>query len=267
MTFAPVIPASGPLGLRFLDRTMERQKLAHDSQAVVRREEAYFRDRIGRIRTVEALVSDRRLLSIALTAFGLEDDLDNRFFVRRILEDGTRDPRALANRLVDKRYLQFSTTFGFGDGLPQTERPGFADRIIEAWKTRSFEAAVGRQDETMRLALFARRELPDLASRPMSEDARWFSIMGNLPLRKVVETAFRLPAGFGAVDIDRQLSEFKARSRSVLGSENVSALADRSKVELLLRRYLVAAGPTALPAQSGPNAAVLALLQAIPARV
>lgn len=267
MTFVPVIPAGGLLGLRFLDRTMERQRLAHDSQAVVRREEAYFRERIGRIRTAEALVSDRRLLSIALTAFGLEGDLENRFFIRRILEGGTLDPRSLANRLVDKRYLRFAKTFGFGDGLPQTERPGFADRIIDAWKTRSFEAAVGKQDETMRLALFARRELADLASRPMSEDARWFSIMGNLPLRKVVETAFRLPAGFGALDIDRQLSELKARSRSVLGSESVSVLADRSKMELLLRRFLVAAEPTGMPAQSGPNAAALALLQAVPAQV
>jgi hypothetical protein len=261
VSFVPVIPAGGIVGLRFLDRTMARQQAAHDSQPVIRRDEAHFRARIGSITTAEALVADRRLLAVALGAFGLEADLGNRFFIRRVLEDGTTDPRALANRLVDKRYHAFAAAFGFGDGTPHTASPGFADRILQAWRTRAFEAAVGNRDEAMRLVLNARRELAELAAKPMGEDARWFTLMGNPPLRRVVETAFRLPAAFGALDIDRQLAVFKERARATLGSDSVAAFADPDRVELLVRRFLVAAGaPDMAPAAAGARAA-LTLLQ------
>jgi hypothetical protein len=64
-------------------------------------------------------VGDRRLLEVALGAFGLDDDIRNRFFIRKVLEEGTTSPsRRFANRLSDKRYLALAETFGFGD------RPG-----------------------------------------------------------------------------------------------------------------------------------------------
>lgn len=259
MSFVPALPARGIVGLAFLDRTMAAQRKVHDAQPALRRDEAYFRERIGGITRAADLVADPRLLRVALTAFGLEADVQNRFFIRKLLEEGTLDPGAFANKLADKRYRALSAAFGFGDfSVPRTVLSDFPDSILGAWKTRRFEAAVGERDEALRLALNARRELAEIAGQSLGEDARWFTIMGNAPLRRVVETAMGLPQSFGALDIDRQLGVFKARARSILGSESAAALAESERLDKLIRLYLVRA-EAAAPAAA--RSAALQLLQ------
>ena len=81
---------------------------------------------------------------MALGAFGLDGEIDKKAFVRKILEEGTTDPASLANRLTDKSFHKLSAAFGFGDtGGARTGEAGFAAKIVEAYKTRAFEAAVG----------------------------------------------------------------------------------------------------------------------------
>lgn len=240
MSFAPVLPAGGHVGWLFLKRTQAAQQAAFAAQAPVRRDEAHFRERIGQIDNAAELVADKRLLRVALGAFGLEADVNNSFFIRKILEDGTFNPKALANRLADKRYAEFSAAFGFGDfNTPRNKISDFPDRILSSWKARQFEIAVGTSNESMRLAMNAERELKVLAGRKMSEDGKWFTVMGQPPLRKVFETAFGLPAGFGALDIDRQLEVLKDRARAILGSGDVAQFADPERLESLTRRFLI----------------------------
>ena len=144
MTFTPVVPSGGYGGWSFLNRTMAAQKKAFADDPALQRDEAYFRDRIGKVSTAEDLVADRRLLSVALSAFGLEGDINNKAFLKKILNDGTFDPAALGNRLADKRYLEFSRAFGFGDfAVPNTKKSDFPDKILSAYQARKFEAAVG----------------------------------------------------------------------------------------------------------------------------
>ncbi len=163
MTFAPVIVSGGVAGWSFLTWTFESQRAAFAQDPAIRREVDYFRAEIGKVRTAEALVADRRLLRVALTAFGLEADINSRAFVQKVLEGGVLKPEALANRLADKRYSDFARAFGFGDmPVPNTALSDFADRILARSEARRFETAVGERDGTMRLALNARRELPDL---------------------------------------------------------------------------------------------------------
>jgi hypothetical protein len=240
MSFAPVLPLGGFAGWAFLKRTQAAQQAAFDARAPTRREEEYFRERIGSIATAEELVADRRLLRVALGAFGLDGDVNNRFFIRKVLEEGTLDPRSLSNRLSDKRYQKLSAAFGFGDMQPSRNQiGGFADRILDAWRTRGFEAAVGERSQPMRLALNAERELAELAAGQMSEDAKWFTVMGQAPLRQVFETAFGLPKAFGALDIDRQLQILRDKAQQVFGDSRVSQFADPDRMEALNRRFLL----------------------------
>ena len=244
MSFAPVLPIGGYAGWAFLKRTMQSQTAVMLAQPAMQRDEAYFRERIGRVNSADELVADRRLLRITLEAFGLEGDLDNRFFIRKVLGDGTLDPGALSNRLADKRYHGLATAFGFGDlAVPRNRISDFADRMLAQRQQRVFETAVGTRDESLRLALNARRELPEVLRRNQSDDARWFTIMGQPPLRQVFETAFGLPKAFGALDIDRQLGIFKEKARAVLGSDSPARLAEPEVVESLIRRFLLRAEP------------------------
>jgi hypothetical protein len=253
---------SGLGGWAFLNATRDSQTDAFEQSPRIARDTAYFEAKIGEITSAEDLVSDRRLLRIALGAFGLQDDLDNRFLIRRILEGGVTQDDALANKLADERYKSLSETFGFGDGgSPATVRPGFGAEITARYRQVSFEIAVGNQDDSLRLALNAERELAEIAAeRSDSENALWFRIMGTPPLRKVFEVALGLPQSFAQLDLDRQLEVFKSRSENQLGIAQLGDLADSEILGGLVERYLLRDQVAGMQAQSS-NAIALSLLQ------
>lgn len=263
MSFSPVVPFGGYAGWSFLQRTMERQTESFLTGAVMQRDEDYFREKIGQVRSARELVEDRRLLGVALGAFGLDADIDNRYFIRKVLEDGTLDPKALANRLADKQYLAFSQAFGFGDfAIPRTGLSDFADSIVLAWQTQQFERAVGEQDGDLRLALNAGRELATLAPRNLSEETKWFTIMGNPPLRQVFEKALGLPSSFASLDLDQQLSVFQDKAGRIFGEESVGQFADPEKTEKLLRTFLIRSEAGSGISSVAAGAAALQILQA-----
>lgn len=240
MSFQPVLPVSGYAGWRFLERTLERQQAGHAASAPSQRAEAYFRERIAAVETARDLVADRRLLIVALTAFGLRDDLPNRAFVERVLESPTSENRSFANRLADRRYAALAEAFGFGEpGQPRTGDPGFADRIVALYRDRGFEEAVGAQDESMRLALALRRDLQAIAQRDTSEEARWLTVLGTPSLRSVFETAYRLPTGFGALDLDRQTDILRTRTQAAFGDRGLAQFADPEKIDALTQRFFL----------------------------
>ncbi len=238
MTFSPVIPTGGIAGWAFLDRTGAKQRATFAATAPNQRDEAYFREKIGSIKTAEALVADRRLLSVALGAFGLDADINNKAFLKKVLADGTLRADALGNRLADKQYLALAGAFAFDLPTPSTRISTFPDKILSAYRERRFEIAVGAQNNDMRLALNARRELATLAERPISETSKWLTIMGNPPLRQVFEKAFGLPAAFVGVDLDRQVATLQSRAERVLGRADVAQFSDPARVESLLRQFL-----------------------------
>ena len=263
MTFSPVVPLSGYGGYAFLKRTMDSQKKAFESTPVTRRDEAYFRAKIGSIKTAEALVADRRLLQVALGAFGLDADINNKHFIRKVLESSTLDAKALGNRLADKQYHKLSKAFGFGDfATPRTQLSDFASNILRDYKTRQFEIAVGDQNGDMRLALNAERELASLAKSTTSEETKWFTVMGNTPLRQVFQTAFGLPTAFAAIDLDQQLETLRSKADQAFGDRSMAQFADPAKVDLLLRRFLTRSEAVAGPSLSAEGMGALRLLQA-----
>ena len=381
--FSPAVPLGGPAGYAFLKRTGAQQQEAMAGSPAVARLTERFAERIGEVKTAADLMADRQLREVALGAFGLSEDVDSIFFIRKILEEGTGEG-SLASRLTDKRYAKLAEAFGFdrtggteletillfepprgpadialehdgrsdlrlgqvlerklgeiadrvgsrtvdtgqvdaegraitreeprrltederweailfdpalrrsfeaaldlppgfrdlslgervgamraaakdafGDDTasrfgdrdaaaaltarvlsrigPPTGSEGFAERIVALYEARSFEAAVGEQDPSLRLALNLERELPELAGRGISERAKWFTIMGTPPLRQVFETAFGLPASFGTLDVDRQLDVFQSKAEAVFGSSDPSRFADPEVREELTRRFL-----------------------------
>ncbi|GAB4387268.1 DUF1217 domain-containing protein [Albidovulum sp.] len=262
MSYSPVIPLQGYAGWQFLQRTREAQKEAFVAGAAMQREEAYFRERIGSVATAEELVSDRRLLSVALGAFGLSDDIDNRYFIRKVLEDGTLTADALANKLSDKRYLELSQAFGFGDfATPRNRISGFADRILARFEQVRFEEAVGEQDNSMRLAMNAERELPAIAAKSLSVNGKWLSVLGSAPLREVMQTAFGLPDAFAAIDLDQQVEVLKEKAEHFLGSAEVAQFSDPDATGQLIRLYLARSQMSGFGAGYVPGSAALTLLQ------
>jgi hypothetical protein len=260
MSFQPVVPFGGIAGWSFLERTRERQEAAFQQSPSMSRRTADFAERITRVSSAEELVRDRALLVVALGAFGLDDDIRNRFFIRKVLEEGTTSTSALANRLSDKRYFALSEAFGFGDVAGgKVRRPGFAADLVARFQERQFEVAVGQTNRNFRLALGLERELGEIAARRQSNDARWFTAMASPPVRTVLERALGLPPQVGSLDIDRQLGLFKERAASRLGTSEFAQIATPEGIDKLRRTFLTAPD-TAAPAANARGAGVLAIL-------
>lgn len=259
MTYQPIVIGSGIAGWRFLQATLDRQVKSFTQSPAHSRQTEYFKETIADIKSAGDLVSDRRLLSVALEAFGLKDDLANTYFVRKILEDGTSAPDALANRLADSRYADFSKAFGFGPNeVVQTTKAGFAEKVLSRFTAQSFEAAVGSQNEAMRISLFARRELSDPSKTSQSDEAGWFRMMAAPPMRRFFETALGFPSAISQLDLDKQLEMFRSKARQTLGTDQFDALREPEMQDKLTNLFL--ARDQARSFSSSNNAASVALV-------
>lgn len=242
MSYTPILPFSGYAGWSLLNRTMERQMAAFTASQDIQRTETYFREKIGSIKTAEDLVADRRLLTVALGAFGLDADINNKYFIRKVLNEGTLDSKSLANSLSDKSYFKLSEAFGFGDfSVPRTQLSEFADEILAKYENRQFEAAVGEADDSLRLALSAQRELPEIAATQSTQRAGWFSVIGSRPMSSYMQTVLGLPAEVAALDVDQQVEIYQKKAFEVLGSSDLSVITTGDSLERLNRIYFARA--------------------------
>ena len=238
--FTPIVPTGGLTGLTLLNRTLDQQTQIFNSAPSLQRDTEYFRQNMSDVQDAEALVSDRRLLRVALGAFGLGDDINNRAFIKAILEQGTDERDALANRLSDNRYKQFADAFAFlganGSGSLGND---FASQIVDKFQRREFENAVGEQNASLRIALNADRELATLATEPGSENALWFRILGSPPLRKTFEVALGLPGSFAQLDLDRQLNEIKSLAAQRLDIHSPRDLTNKETRDTLIQQFVL----------------------------
>ncbi|WP_147111895.1 DUF1217 domain-containing protein [Tateyamaria sp. syn59] len=240
--YQPVLISSGLVGWQFLQRTYDQQLATFSQSAQVKRDTDHFLEKIGSITTAEELVSDRQVLTVALGAFGLSDDINNTFFIQKMLDEGTTASDSLANRFSDSRYRDFSEAFGLG---PNEVRGSlfseFGPDIVRKFEANSFEVAAGNQDESMRIALYAERTVPDVVQGDGSDASKWFNIMGQPPLRSLFETALGLPEAFGQVDIDQQLEVFQDRAERILGVSDPAEFANDETLERLITTYFARA--------------------------
>jgi len=262
MIFQPTVPLPGIGGWQFLQRTEESQKTVFDQSPLIARNVEYFNENISKATTVEELVNDRRLFEVALGAFGLEEEIDKKFFMQRIIGEGTQNNDALAVRLVDPRYRELADAFGYGnlEGA-RVGLSGFAREITDAYKVRQFEVAVGNANNDIRLAMTFEREISKYSTSANADDSAWFSVMGNLPLREVLETAFSLPDSFGSLDIDRQKADLQQKTREAFGSDSLAVFNDPDNVDKIVRDFLVRSQLTQGPSQFTSGSAALSLLQ------
>jgi hypothetical protein len=263
MFFQPAIGVGGYSGWLILQRTEGRQREVFENSATLERNVAYFRDNIQNALTAKDLVSDRRLLTVALGAFGLGEEIDKRAFVRKVLEEGTENDDAFANRLNEPRYRALAEAFGYGniDAGSSVLLEEFREDIIARYKVRAFDLAVGEVDNDMRLALNFRRDIAAVATQDGTERAAWFRIVGQQPLREVLATAMNLPQEVSQLDIDRQQEIFADKASQLFGGSDPTMFEDPEMVEEVLRRFFLVRQTQNGPSALTPGFSALTLLQ------
>lgn len=239
MTFRPLLPLGGLAGWSLLNRTLERQQDAFANSLSQRNLAGQFEKRFGQIRTASDLVADRGVLRVVLGAFGLQDDLPNRAFIVQVVEGGVTERTALANRLSDKRYAAMASALAHlargGSGQPPDT---LAAQIVRDFHQRGFETAIGEQRQDYRLAMAIQREIPAIAAQFRTDQARWFGLLGNPPVRRVLETALGLPREFAALPLDQQVTRLQESALRRLGTDKVAALAEPAALSRLTQRFL-----------------------------
>lgn len=239
MPLLPAIPFGGLQGLRYLDRTGDRLFETFSASSDIQREAEYFMETAADVTTVEALVGDRRLLSVVLGAFGLDEDIDKGAFIRKIIDEGTIDSTAIANRLVEPAYREMAAFLGFGDFggtlVFENTRQNLVDRFLQ----RQFEVSVGDVDFDLRLVMNFRRKASEIVTAAPSDQTAWLQLLGSAPLREVVETTLNLPSQFGALDLDLQLEEVQSRASNIFGSSSPTEIFNDGGVESFVERFVL----------------------------
>lgn len=258
MSFQPIIPLGGVAGWEFLKRTRARQEASFAGSPRIKQTTTSFSQDFAKIRTAQDLVDNRQALSVVLGAFGLQGDLENRAFIRKVITDGVTERTALANRLADKRYLALARELAhLAPGGSGTPPPGLSDSLASRYRMSEFEVAVGNSNETMRFSLAFARKMPEILETTKSDTARWFAILGDPPTRRVVETALGLPKEFAALDIDDQVSRLRDAASKRFGIARASDLGGPEMIEAVTRRYLLM--DQVREAQAGLTGAAVAL--------
>ncbi|WP_236016378.1 DUF1217 domain-containing protein [Salipiger abyssi] len=201
----------------------------------------YFKEKITEITSAEDLLADPELMQVVLTAFDIQDRRNSHTVLRRVLEEGTSDPSALANVLGDEKLMALAEAFGFDQVESKTvlQTEAFAENIVEQYRWQRFEDAVGEVDEAIGRALQFQRSIPELSANDISDRAKWYNVLGSTMMREVFETALNLPDGFSQIDLDKQVEMLTEKAESRFGIQSFSDLEDETVLNKVIHGYLL----------------------------
>lgn len=191
------------LGLKIADTTREARVATIQSSAEHSRAIAGFRDRIGDVRTVEALLEDRELYVFVMKAFDLEDRIFGKAMIRKVLESDPAKPDSLVRKLTDPRFMELHKTLGFGpDGVGNSSvmNPTWQQDIINRYVERQFINGQTNQNESVGNILEFRQKAP--------KTKNWFDVLKDPVMAQFMRTAVGLPAESVRLDVDRQAALF-----------------------------------------------------------
>ena len=202
---------------------LSRYEGATEASPSVKNDTAYYLANIGKVTSIGDFVNNYRLLSYALTAFGLENETNAKGLVTKVLEGGVSDGKSLANTLTDPSFTAFATAFDFaGQGAAAvTSSTAATTGTTAKYVEQSLEDTQGQQDQGVKLALYFARVAPSVT------DA--YGLLADPSLLKVVQTAYGLPSSATA-DID---SEAAALGKLI----NISDLKNPAKLQQIVERF------------------------------
>ncbi|NVK13246.1 MAG: DUF1217 domain-containing protein [Rhodobacteraceae bacterium] len=191
MSFTPYVFGTGIAGWTFLQRTQAQQQEVYEKSPILDRQVQDFKERITSIQNSDQLLDDYNLLQVTLGAFGLDEDINNRAFIQKVLDSDLSDSKSFVNRLNDSRYLALAKTFGFNspDG-PQ----------LPSAKGGSEFAGISTADDLLSNATLLKKALDNVGLKGM-ENNQFF-------LQKVLESDLSDPDSFANKLTDTRFADF-----------------------------------------------------------
>lgn len=194
-----------------------------DKQPTVQKDVQRFLDAAPTIKSPDDLLKNRRALQFVLTAFQLEDSIDQKAIIKKVITEDPKDPKSLVNRLADPRYSQLAKALADWSSNPLSQK-SVQDSIVKGYQQNAFEKDQGDQTPGMREALYFRRMVGQAKTIPQ--------LMADKALVQVVRVGLGLPDKFGVLSYDQQKTILSKR----IDMKNFS---DPAYVDRFIQRYLV----------------------------
>ncbi|WP_425463435.1 DUF1217 domain-containing protein [Mesorhizobium intechi] len=189
----------------------------------VKGETSYYLANITKVKSVDDLMSNSRLYTYALAAFGLDSATENKDLIKQVLQGGVRDPNSVANKQKDPAYAALASAFNFEQyGEAATTINPAQQPTVDKYMRQTLEEDAGQTNEGVRLALYFQRKAPDITS--------WYDVLADTALASVVRTALGLPDSFATADIDKQAQLFEQKL-------DISDFTDPVKLGKFLTRF------------------------------
>ncbi|HTP82681.1 MAG TPA: DUF1217 domain-containing protein [Alphaproteobacteria bacterium] len=165
----------------------ENQQVAKFAQeASVQQAVSYFKSHISQVKSVADLTKDPKLLNFVLTAFGLQDAVNQPALVAGVLNSNLSKSNSLANELADPRYQQLAQEFNVAVfGTTNFQNSNVIADVVNKYLTNAYEISLDSTNSALRDAAYFLRNIGSVTNA--------YNILADPVLRNVVETATGLP--------------------------------------------------------------------------
>jgi hypothetical protein len=205
---------------------LARYQKLEAQQPAVKTAAAYYEANIGKVKTIDQLVGNYRLLSYALQAYGLGDQIHNAALIRQVLEQGTSNPKALANTLPNPNWKAFAKAFNFSAAASAAPTSAASVATTTAnYAEQQLEADQGANNPGVELALYFKRVAPTVTDV--------YGVLADKNLLEVVQTIFGLAPTSSAGQIDQE-------AKAIQKLLPLSDLQDPKKLNQLVERFTAA---------------------------
>jgi hypothetical protein len=180
-----------------ISQNLSRYQSMVANQPMVKTASQYYAANIGKVTSIQDFVNNYRLVSYALDAYGLGDQINNKALITKVLEGGVSSPKALANTLSNANWAKFAAAFNFvGAGASSISTASAIKTTTTNYVEQKLESSQGQQDPGVQLALYFQRVAPTVKSD--------LAIMGDVNLLDVAQTIFGLPPETAATDVNAE---------------------------------------------------------------
>ena len=205
-----------------IENNLSRYKAMTAAQPAVKTATDYYTANIGKVKTIQALVGNYRLLSYALQAYGLGDQINNKALITKVLQGGTSSSTALANTLPNPNWAKFAKAFDFIDKTATAPSAKSAITTTTAnYVEQQLETQQGQSDPGVQLALYFKRVAPTVSNG--------YSILGDENLLEKGQTIFGLAPTTNSSEIDAEAAavEKLVPTSSLTNSKTLESLVER----------------------------------------
>jgi hypothetical protein len=209
---------------------IEKSRFAtEDEKTKATAEAKYYSAEVEKIKSLDDLLSNRRLVDFVLVAAKLDPEAVTTDYLRKMFESDFTDPNSFINKEPNTTiYKELVSSYNF-DGNGNLVRPELGIQtkrgLLETedlYLNQTLEQQKGEDNAGVRLALYFRRQATGVNTA--------YDLLADSALLQVIQTAFSIPEAMSTADVDVQY----AYINRVL---DVKDLQDPEKLEKLLLRF------------------------------